>query len=280
MKMDQLRISPTAVIAIGTVCLVAVMVAAIVNQPFSWWVFPFSMMFGALFLGVLNLCFSNYQKSKFRRAMMDDHPNEPWMWDARWQDDVMVSRSRSEFWGTLVFAIILGMFAIVGVYSLVEGLVEGNLWVLLNLIPIVAAVYFGRNTYMAWRTLRLERHVSLYAETQPAWVGARFSALMDIETPHQTGQIEVCLEHFKIERREESDGVTFTKVVDRKVPGHVEDVGHGKAGISVDIPPNSPATAWSEDAPSRWWDLVISTRILGTQVLLRYEIPVADPDKH
>ena len=275
-----MRTGPNTAIAFGTLCLVAIMVGAIAYQEFSWWVFPFILLFGTIFVGILGLCFLNYREDRFRRASVESYANQPWMWDARWQSDNMTSRSRSEFWGTLAFAIILGMFAVVGVATLLEGLPEGNLWVLLNLIPIGAAVYFGRNTYLAWRTLRLEKHLSLTNETRPAWIGSRFSALLETTALHHPEHVDAWLEHFKIIRREESDGVTFEKVVDRRLAGNVEDIGHGRAKIFVDIPHDSSATSWSDEDQKRWWDLVISADILGNAVSFRYEIPVADPEKH
>ncbi len=280
MKFARVRVETTTAIAIGTLCLIAIMVGAIAHQEFSWWVFPFILLFGTIFVGILGLCFLNYREDRFRRASIENYPNEPWMWDARWQSDTMTSRSKSEFWGTLMFTIILGVFAVIGVATLLEGLPEGNLWVLLNLIPIVAAVYLGKNTYVAWRTLRLEKHVSLTSETRPAWIGSPFSALMETMDGHHPEHVDAWLEHFKVIRREESDGVTLEKVVDRRLPGHVEDVGHGRARISVDIPHHSPATSWSKDEQNRWWDLVISADVSGNDVSLRYEIPVANPENH
>ena len=152
----------------------------------------------------------------------------------------MTSRSKSEFWGTLTITIILGMFALFGIQTLIEGLPEGNLWVLLNLVSIVAAAYFGRNTYAAFKTWRLGNQFSLNNETRPAWVGKKFSAVMKSANGHQAGNVNVWLEHFKVIRREESDGIAFIKVVDRKLPGQVEFIQDGKSRISVDIPEKSP----------------------------------------
>ena len=271
-----MRIGANAAIAIGTVCLVAIMIAAIANQTFSWWVVPFVILFGTIFAGVLAVCWLMYREDKLRRSAMLEYPNEPWAWDAKWRGDVMKSRSTSELWGTLAFTTVLAMFAIIGIFSLIQGLGEGNLWVLLNLIPIVAAAYFGRSTFAAWTNLRLEKNVLLRNEGWPVWVGDRFSARMETKPDHPPEQIEAWLEHFKVVRREESDGVSFEKVVDRKLQGQVDDLGHGKFRVSADIPQDCPATSWTEDAQKRWWDLVISARISGAQVKLRYEIPVAD----
>lgn len=274
------RLGTNGVIAIGTLCLAAIMVGAIAHQEFSWWVFPFILLFGTVFAGILGLCFLNYREDRLRRASVENYSDQPWMWDARWRSDNMTSRSKSELWGTLAFAIILGMFALIGVATLLEGLPEGNLWVLLNLIPIVAAVYFGRNTYVAWRTLRLEEHLSLTNETRPAWIGSRFSAVMETGTGQQVEHLNAWLEHFKVVRREENDGIAFERVVDCKLPAQAEYIGHGKTRVSVDIPEKSPETSWSEDGQKRWWDLVIATEVSGSEVSLRYEIPVADPAKH
>ena len=276
----QMRMNTNAAIAIGTVCLLVVVVTAIAHQEFSWWVFPFSILFGTIFLGVLGLCFLSYRDDKYRSASVDAHPHEPWMWDERWCADIMISRSRAEFWGTIALTIIVGMIALGGTASLFLGLAEGNLWVLLNLIPIAAAAYFGRNTYVAWRTLRFERHVTLLHETRPAWIGDSFSALMETAAGHHPEHVEAWLEHFKIIRHEDSDGTSFEKVVERRVSGRVEDIVPGKARIVIDIPQKSPATSWTEDEQSRWWDLVISMRVSGVEIPVRYEIPVAEPTKH
>ena len=272
-----MRIGSNGVIAFGTVCLIIVMITAVAHQSFSWWVIPFVVLFGTIFISVLGLSYLNYRNAQFRRKAMSEYPDQPWLWDERWQSDLLLSRSKSEFWGTLAFAIILSMFAISGVVSLVQGLSEGNLWVLLNIIPIVAAVYFGRNTYVAWQTMRLERSATVITETHPARVGDQFSALLELQAPDQPEQSDAWLEHYKIIRREDSDGTTFEKVVDRKLPCTVEKLAQGKARISIDLPANSPPTKKEDNAPHQWWDLVISTRISNTNVLLRYEIPVFAP---
>ena len=280
MEQAQMRIGSNAAIAIGTLCLFAIMIFAIADQEFSWWLFPFVILFSTIFLGILGICLQTYREDKLRITLKDKHPNEPWLWQAKWHSDIMTSRSKSEFWGTLAFTIILGMFALIGIASLFEGFSQGNLWVLLNLIPIGAAAYFVRNTSVAWRSLRLERFVSLSNETRPAWIGDRFSAQMTIEDGLDPDHVEAWLEHFKIIRREERDGTTFSKVVDCRLSGCVEDNGAGKARILVDIPQNSPATSWNEDEQSRWWDLVISMRVADVEVAIRYEVPVAEPTKH
>lgn len=275
-----MRIRGDLAIAFGTLFLAAIMLVAIANQAFSWWVYPFGILFGTIFLGVLSICFLNYREDRYRSSRVDVFPDEPWMWDARWRSAIMISRSTSEFWGTLAFTVILGVFALMGIASLLTGLAEGNLWVLLNLIPIAAAAYFGRNAYIAWRTLRLERNISLSNETRPAWIGAGFSARMKTMARHHPEDVEAWLEHIKIVRNEESDGVSFEKVVDRRLPGLVEDTGSGEARIFVDIPQNNPATSWIEGEQGSWWDLVISMRLSDAKVSVRYEIPVADPAKH
>ena len=165
-----MRIGMNGLVALGTLCLVAIMVFAITQQEFSWWVIPFGLLFSTIFAGVLAMCFSFYREDRFRRASINDYPNEPWMWDARWRSDIMSSRSKSEFWGTAAITVILGVFAFLGVASLIEGLPEGNLWVLLNLIPIAAAAYFGPKIYTASQNLRMEKQVRLINETRPAWV--------------------------------------------------------------------------------------------------------------
>ncbi|GGX44455.1 hypothetical protein GCM10007385_10500 [Tateyamaria omphalii] len=272
-----MRIGTNGAIATGTLCLIAIMIAAVADQDFGWWVVPFILLFGTLFSGVLALCVLNYRKDRFRRASISTHPDEPWMWDERWQSDTMTSRSKSELWGTLAFTVILAVFAFIGVASMLHGLPEGNLWVLLNIIPMVATAYFLRNSVVAWRALRLERHVSLTSEARPAWIGQTFSALVNTTTGQQADKISAWLEHTKVVRHEESDGVSFEKVMDRKLPGHVDDLGEGTARITVDIPKSSPTTSWRDDAQDRWWDLVISMRISGIEGQLRFEIPVAEP---
>lgn len=280
MKFVRPRIGSNAAIAIGTFCLIAIMIGAVSNQQFSWWVFPFLLLFGTIFAGVLGLCFLTYREDRFRRASVAKYSDQPWMWDARWRSDHMTSRSKSEFWGTLAFEIVLAMFAVFGVATLFEGLPEGNLWVLLNIVPIIAAIYVGKNTYIAWRTVRLEKHFLLTNETRPAWIGSNFSALMVTTAELDPERIDVRLEHFKVIRREENDGTAFEKVADLRLPGQIEEVRSGRTKIFVEIPQTSPPTSWSEDEQSSWWDLVISANVSGKEVSLRYEIPVADPSKH
>ena len=88
------------------------------------------------------------------------------------------------------------------------------------------------------------------------------------------------LEHFTITRQEDGDGVSFSKVVDQTLSGRIEDMEHGSARIFVDIPEHSPETAWTGDEPGGWWDLVLSMHVSGVEVPLRYEVPVANPEKY
>ena len=275
-----MRIGTNTVVAIGVLSLVAIMVGAIAHQDFSWWVFPFSLLFGTIFAGILDLCFLNFHGDRFRQASLGDYPNEPWMWDARWRSGTMISRSKSEFWGFLAGTIILSMFALIGVVTLIKGLPQGNLWVLLNILPIAGAFYFGRKVYVAGRTWQSEKQVTITNQTRPAWVGSRFSAVIEAETQLKASHVEAWLEHFKVIRLEESDGIAFEKVIDRKLPGQIEHTDDGNVRVSVDIPEKSPATSWGETEQKRWWDLVVAINISGKNVSLRYEVPVADPEKH
>lgn len=272
-----MRLETNRVIAVGALCLAAGLVTAIAHQEFSWWVFPFGLLFGTMLAGILGMCCLTYRENRFRSAAMTDYPGEPWMWDARWRSAIMRSRSESEFWGALAFTLMLSVFAGIGIASMLKGLPEGNLWVLLNVLPLAGAVYLGRRLFAAWRVCRLERQVSVTNETRPAWVGARFSAAMEVVPDRRAEHVEARLEHFKVVRREESDGVAFEKVVDRTLPGQTESIRDGKVKISVDIPEKSPTTSWDETEQNRWWDLVITMIVSGNKFSLRYEVPVADP---
>ncbi|WP_420584803.1 hypothetical protein [Ruegeria sp.] len=260
--------------------MMAIMVTAIAYQKFSLWVLPFCLLFLTIFAGILWTCFLNHREDRFRRASERDYPDEPWMGDIRWRSDRMMSRSKPEFWGNLAFAIVLGVFALFGVVTLNSGLSDGNYWVLLNIIPIAGAGYFAHGTYLAWSTWRFERGITLTSKTRPAWVGAEFLAVMKAVDVRRADQVEAWLEQVKVVRREESDGVTFEKVVEHKLAGQTEVVRGGQIEISVDIPDNCPATSWSEDEQERWWDLVIEIDLSGKKFTLRYEIPVADPVLH
>ncbi|MTI02236.1 hypothetical protein [Roseibium sp. RKSG952] len=275
-----MRVTTNGVIVIGVVTMIAIMVAAIAYQQFSWWVFPFGLLFLTIFAGILWLCFLDHREDRFRRASEGKFPDEPWMRSKRWRTDNMTSRSKPEFWGSLAFTLILGVFALSGIVSLQAGLPEGNYWVLLNLIPIVGALYFALSTYFAWRTWRLERYVNLISETRPAWIGSKFSAVIKVVGVRRTDQVEAWLEHLKVVRREESDGVAFEKVVDQKLTGQTEEMSGGQIRISVDIPENTPATSWNDDEQESWWDFVIVVGLPEKKITLRYEVPVADPALH
>lgn len=265
------------VVAIVVVTMMAIMVAAITYQEFSWWVFPFSLLFFSIFAGILWVCFLNHREDRFRRAFKGDFSEEPWMRDKRWQTDQMTSRSKPEFWGSLSVAFILGLFAVFGFVTLQSGLPEGNYWVLLNIIPIAGAAYFARNTYLAWRAWSFERYVTVTSETRPAWVGTEFLAVMKTTKVQRVDQVDAWLEHLKVVRREESDGVTFEKVMDHKLACQTEEMGSGQIRISVNIPKENPATSWDDDEQERWWDLVIVVGASGKKITLRYEVPVASP---
>ncbi len=48
--------------------------------------------------------------------------------------------------------------------------------------------------------------------------------------------------------------------------------------IVADIPPNSPETSWQETDDVGSWVLIVKATIGKTDVTLRYDVPVADPD--
>ena len=275
-----MRISTNIAIAVGTLCLVVIMVLAVADQEFSWWVLPFGFIFGTSFLGVLTICFLNHREDRHRRSAQVAYPDQPWMWDARWRSSVMTSRNVPDFWGNLAFTVILGAFATIGAATLIQGLSDGNLWVLLNLIPIAFAVYFGRRSHFAWRTLRTFRDVSVFNESIPAWVGGKLTARVTTSGRLSPEHTEVWLEHIKSVTRIDNDGTSFEKVVDRKISGRIEGTGQNASRISLDIPPDGPATSWSDEGPECWWDLVIDMTVAGDRVLARYEVPVADPAIH
>ncbi|MEJ8562665.1 hypothetical protein QTO30_16530 [Yoonia sp. GPGPB17] len=255
---------------------------AIAQQPFNWWVFPFITLFGIIFAGVLSFCLSGYREEKFRVKAMGTHPDQPWMWDARWQTDIIPSRSKTSLWGTLAFFVILAMFGLMGVAQIIDKLPSGNFWTLLGVIPVVAAIYFGRQTHRAWKTLRFERGISLILDSRPAWTGSALSARLVCTDRRHADHVQVHLEHITVIREEETDGVNFKTVVDRKcayqADVRVDDTGHFIANLRVDIPSGSPETAWIEDAePNRWWDLIVTLGVAGEDIHLRYEVPVATP---
>ncbi|MGH1483033.1 MAG: hypothetical protein ACRBM6_30720 [Geminicoccales bacterium] len=269
---------------VGTFCLLLIMCLAIVDQEFSWWVFPFIALFGALFAGVLSVCFSIYRADTYRDSMKAEYPDQPWMWHAKWRSDVIPSRSRWDFWGAVVFTIILSVFALSGVAATLDGLPSGNLWTILGLIPLIVLFFVVQYMIQAWRTLRYEKRVSLVLETRPAWIGSAFSARLVIPAGTQPEHLEAQLEHTEIVRVEESDGVSFEKAVDSKISGHVEtsfdDAGHCTGSIVVDIPSHSPESSWHEDDLKGWWEMIITMRIEGVDIPLRYEVPVADPVRY
>ncbi|WP_171210201.1 MULTISPECIES: hypothetical protein [unclassified Ruegeria] len=274
-----MRVTTNGAIGIVSVSMMAVMVAAIAYQEFSWWVIPFAVLFLTIFAVILFLCLMDRTEFRFRSASKTEFPNKPWMRDKRWRSDEMTSRSRSEFWGSVALMLILGMFALVGSVSLRSGVAEGNYWVLLNIVPIAAAVYWARKTSLAWKVWRLERFVTLTSETRPAWIGAQFSVMMEIAQGLSAEGVEVWLEHLKTVRVEESDGVSYEKVTDLKLSGQAEALDSGQIRLRVDIPQNSPAASW-DDAQGSWWDFVVAVGLPAGKITLRYEIPVADPAAH
>lgn len=283
-KVRQVQNKTNMAVFVATLCLLLIMCLAIFDQEFSWWVFPFVALFGALFAGVLSVCFSIYRADIYRDSTKTEYPHQPWMWHAKWRSDVISSRSRWDFWGALALTIILSVFASSGVVAMLDGLPNGNLWTILGLIPLILAFFVVRYTFQAWRTLHYEKRISLVLETRPAWIGSAFRARLIIPPAIHPEHFEAELEHTEIVRVEESDGVSFTKVVDHTISGRVEtgfdDAGRRTVSISVDIPSDSPESLWDEEDPGGWWDVIITMRVEGLDIPLRYEVPVADPVRY
>ncbi len=275
-------------VAAFTLLMSAIMCFAVTQQEFSWGVFPFVTLFGTLFGSVLVFCFAVYRQDKFRDLAKHDYPDQPWMWDPCWRSEVIPSRNKSDFRGTLALFIILSMFALVSVAQIIDKRFDNDLWArlgaLLSVIPIIAAAYFGRNLYRAWKSLSYDKRISLVLETCPAWIGSAFTARMIISQELQPDHVKVQLEHFKVIRQEESDGTTFSKVIDRKIAGRVEtsleETGERTAKICIDIPPGSPETGWDDEADGAWWEAVITLCFNRADVTLRYQVPVAEPTRY
>lgn len=265
------------VILFGVIALGAIMMTAVTHQAYSVWVWPFALLFTTMFGAIGALSLLNIREDRFRDDSRQKHPNEPWLWDTRWQTNIVPSRSQADFLGHLAITIILGVFALIGFVTLFKGLPEGNLWVLLNVIPIIGAAYFLRGTFSAFRSWRVSRLVSLKVEHRPAWLGATFAATL-INNSDQTLDIAAArFEHFKIIRRKEHDGDSFEKKLGQTLMAQTTVADNGAIRISVDFPETAPTTSWSDSDPSSWWDLVIAGTVSGRKVSLRYEIPVTDP---
>ncbi len=267
------------VIIFGVIALSAILLTAITQQSYSIWVWPFVLMFATIFGSILALCIQNIREDRYRDSVQHKHPDQPWMWDMRWQTKTLPSRSLPDFWGCLAVTVILGVFAMIGVATLLEGLPQGNLWVLLNLIPIIAATYFLHRTFGAYQSMRVAKLVSLTAQTRPAVLGQRFTATISAQPDQCIDSCFAWLEHIKIIRHKEHDGDSFEKRVDTKLDARTSDTGDGGILITVDLPETGHATSWSDTPPSRWWDLVIDATVSGQKASLRYEIPVTDPAK-
>lgn len=261
-----MQIGKTALVGVAAVTLAAVMVAAIAGQGFSWWVFPFALLFSTIFGGVLIWSLQSLRAEAFRRDAKRASPDAPWMWERQWQSDVMVSKTRAELWAALALLVVVGVFAFTGVALLVRELPAGNLWSLLNVVPVLAVAYLAVKLRAAVKAWRFERGVTVRREVWPARTGAVFSAVL---TAKPDG---AWLEHIAQERREDSEGVSFEDVVAHNLPAELKDLGGGKTRLSVEIPDGFPGTAW--EARDRWWDLVIA---FEGGVTLRYEVPVAAP---
>ncbi|MBY5935256.1 hypothetical protein KUV51_19780 [Tateyamaria omphalii] len=277
-----MRIDGHIAVSAGTLCLVAIMVAGLIHQGVDWWTIPFLAIFVPLFGGILTVCFSIYRSERFRIRARRTHPDQPWMWDRRWQSEVLPSRGASEFWGLLAMTVVLMSFAVSGLAAMREGWVDGNLWTLLGLIPLGAALYYGRVTWRAWLAWRLSRHVTLVLETRPARVSSDFRARLELER-HVSDRITARLEHSTVRQVMDGGEYVYSTVTTRTVPAHValqvDAGGQPVACISAHMPVGSPETSWTETEARGWWDMVVQFGGARSDLELRYEVPVAGSAK-
>jgi hypothetical protein len=267
-------------VIIITICMIAIMVFGIRDQPFSLWVIPFTAMFGTLFIAILGVCFSILRENRFRDRAQVTHPKQPWLWQVRWQSQTIPSESRRGFSSSVVFLILLVGFALSGPVAMAEGLPAGNFWTLLGVIPIIAVFYIAGLTRDAWRSWRLSKSTSFVLETMPVLAGSTLKARCKFAASVMPTQVTARLEHTKTIEVEEIDGRALSRVLDRSLPAHVELTANGHAKIICSIPAKVPETDWTDTNQYRKWEAVITVQRTGTDVVLRYEIPMADPLKH
>lgn len=268
-------------LAIASIAVVSIviMVLAIAYQDFSLWVFPFSILFGCLFFGVLWLCYLNFREDRFAAKAKHAYPNQPWLWDARWQSNEIPPRSVGDFWGSIILTTILSMFALFGATGIILEVPKGNYWALLGILPIIFAGTIGKNTYLSWKSMRYARNVKLVLETIPVWTGSQLNAKMHFIPNALPDGVTARLEHFQTVREVESDGDVLHKTTDLILNAACDFKPDNGVTISVDLPADCQETTWDKADLSGWWELVITISTTRESVDLRYEVPVADSNR-
>ena len=263
---------------VTSVALFGIAVLAVLYQPFSWWAFPFLVLFGTVFGGFFAVSFANWSDDRFAGSEKLKYPDQPWMWNKKWRSDKLQSRGLSDLYGTTAFAVITGVFGLVGLASIITGLPEGNLWALLNIIPIGLSAYFGFKLIAAVQNLRAERHLTVLIETRPGWVGREFTVALKGWPATALNKSVAQLELNKVVREVDDDEVWHRKVIERRIHLSHAASPEGTARFSGEIPKDCTPTDWEKH--NRWWDLVISSELRGLSAEVRYEVPIADPNRH
>lgn len=259
----------------GTCVMTLIMVFAIAQQPFTWGAVVFVTLFATLFLGIGLNCVSILRENRFHALAQARYPEQPWLWETRWQTATIQSTATRELAGSIFFLIIMVCFALIGLVSLYEGLAEGNYWTLLNIFLLIAAGYVARIFVSAHRSWRLSKTITLTLDTLPVFGGGPFSARVVFGHDIAPAQITARLDLIKIIATVETDGTAFSRIVDRSVPATIEVCNKTTVRVSTQMPAASPETGWVGSAKSNNWELVITVKGGRSETKLRYPVPVA-----
>jgi len=269
---------------LGLGLFLSILCVALAREALSWGAAIVSALFGMIVLVVVIFSLATVRENRHLKISSKRHPDQPWLWDIKWQSDLIPSRSRWDFGGSLFATVFVSLLALPMFAAIPKELSDGNLFVFLGLIPIGVAGYLGRYSYKSWRSSRIEKNMSLFLETRPAFIGTNLSARLVMPSSLKVQSLKATLEHLKIVKTEDSEGITFTKSVDLRLDSRIQRnrdaSGYHLVGIIVDVPRNCPPTSWGPAKSDSYWDLIVEMRVENCDVSVRYEIPVADPRQH
>ena len=250
---------------------------AFTQQELSWWAVPFLMMFTVIFGGVFWVSITMIKEDRFAQVATKRFPDQPWLWEKRWQSKEIPARSVNDLWYWLAFTVIVGFFALVSAVQLWNALPDGSVLDLLGLIPIICFGFVVFHLVGAVRSVRLARQARLTLETLPARVGEDFRA--QVLMPETVCDLSAQMTFTRVHRISESDGDSFEKRVEKTILADLRTEratgGAQQFTLSAPLPDGTPVTVWHNQEGTGNWELEITCRRGGWPVTLRYPVPVS-----
>lgn len=255
------------------------------------------IVFGPIGLLLLLSPFLMARKEKQTDALIAQYPNEPWLWEGKWQSAQLRSSNKGEFIGRAFFTFVIlfltvpMLFQVPRYFSKINGSegVATFIAVLLSAIFLVGmSVGFIIQTYRVWRSWRLERRVTVFLETLPIILGQPLTAQAHIPASYDLKTLQAGLERWSIITTKDGDGTSSNEKLEFETAERISAAklvpGVRVFQINIPTPEGQPETTWDDrdlegvyPRVNTHWKLRLKGETKWGGFNINYDIPVARP---